>query len=205
MCHTNPVPSLKQCEKKLREIKLLKDKERLSNEEKDKVRKEVYYKDVIKQCYRKVLDVIPDEVQFIILSYLDINTRLNMLRLKYTPSFINTRLSLLENNPTTIKKLYSCFKYVRSILNTYLNKDGDTYKKIRCYIEESKYRQISLHTFTKAPNNNKNYYFDMLISIILCGIKNYTRMYKLTDNIDEITKREIEIKKLFIHFSTLPN
>jgi len=111
----------KQCEKKLREIYVLKQKKQHTKEETEKINREQYYKAQIKDVHVKYLDTLPDDIQFHILGFLDANTRLKYLRSKYTDKFIHNKLSLLPNNKATIKKLFSCIKYVTPIFLNYLH------------------------------------------------------------------------------------
>ena len=110
------IPSHKHCIKKLREIKELKKKKELNDEQREKIGKEKFYKDIIRTVYQHVLERIPDEVQQIILEYLDVNTRLKMLRLKYTPEFAKERLAgLLIGKPISqnvLTKLDSLANYL---------------------------------------------------------------------------------------------
>ena len=99
MSNKSVIPSHKHCIKKLREIKELKKKKELNDEQREKISKEKFYKDIIRTVYQQVLERIPDEVQQIILEYLDVNTRLKMLRLKYTPEFAKERLAGLLHRP----------------------------------------------------------------------------------------------------------
>lgn len=194
--------SQKQCEKKLKEINLLKKKDVLNREEKDKIEKEKYYKDLIRGK-KKFLEQLPDDVQNYILSFLDLNTRLGLLRVTRTPEQIVKKLSTLPNTKLTIKKLYSCVKYVKPILNTYLNKDGDIYKKVSYYVKDTAYHSTTWYDFTRPlPSHCKNLYFDLLVFIIMAGVKNYTKMYKQTTSAKEIQKNEKLMIKLFLRISS---
>ena len=194
--------SQKHCEKKLREIRALKQKQKHNSEELGKIQKEKYYEDTIKRLYRKVLDVLPDDVQQYILGFVDTNTRLKFLKTIYTPDFVNANLSSLCNNRVTIKKLFSCLKYVRRIFTEYFPKDGNIYREWGYYVEDCKYYPKNLEYFMqRPPRNNKRYYVDILISIIIICIKNYTRIYATNDN--DIHEREKDMIKLFSRIKSM--
>ena len=89
--------SKKKCEKKLREIQILKQNKNHNADELEKMNKENYYKKFLKQNYEKKLAVLPDEIQLYIMSFIDTNTRLNYLRSKYTPDFVDNKLSNAAN------------------------------------------------------------------------------------------------------------
>lgn len=184
------IPSQKQCEKKLREISALKQKPKNNTEELEKIQKEEYYKNIIKHHYRKVLSVIPDDVQQHIWGFVDVNTKLNFLRTIYTQEFINTKLSSLENNRINIKKLFSCLEYVKPIFNYYLDKDGHTYKRWGFFMEGYNKRYNVEYFMQKPPKSEKKYYINTIISLIDAGIKNYTRIYT-NNKIDEVIENNL--------------
>jgi hypothetical protein len=186
--------SQKHCEKKLREISILKQKPKHNKEELEKIQNEEYYKNIIKRVYRKILHVIPDDIQQYIWSFVDVNTKLNFLRTIYTPQYIDSKLSSIENSRLTIKKLFSCMKYVERIFTHYLNKDGDNYKKWGHYINNRKYYTTNVEYFMEGHINT-------LISIIKIGIKNYTRIYATRDK--DIHETEKDIIKLFISIKSI--
>jgi hypothetical protein len=195
--------SAKKWEKKLREIQTLKLKKNHSVEELDKISKENHYRKLLQQQIYggTVLSVLPDDLKIYVLEFVDVNTRVNLLRTKYTPNFIQNKLSLLPNDKLlTIKQLFSCVPYVQKILTTYLNKQGDAYRKIKYYVNDD------LQYFTE--------YFDrchgcsitvkpLLISIIITGVKHFTKMYKQTSDVGEIHDNEKNMIKLFARVSLL--
>ena len=195
--------SKKKCEKKLREIQILKQNKNHNADELEKMNKENYYKKFLKQNYEKKLAVLPDEIQLYIMSFIDTNTRLNYLRSKYTPDFVDNKLSLLPNDNLTITHLYSCIKYTKKILTTYLNKDGGNYKKIKYYIEDCKYYPKDLSYFMKKKKEDIRYNKNSLILIIITCVKHYTRMYNKIDNNNEIRENEKNMIKLFTILSLL--
>ena len=197
--------SKKKCEKKLREIQLLKQNKNKNHsaDELDKINKEIYYKQFLKQNYEKKLAVLPDDIQIYIMSFIDTNTRLNCLRSKYTPDFVDNKLSLLPNDNLTIKRLYSCIKYTKKILTTYLNKDGGNYKKIGYYIEDCEYYPKDLSYFMEEKKQDIRYNKKLLILIIITCVKHYTKMYNQIDNNNEICENEKNMIKLFTRLSLL--
>ena len=201
----NMSSSEKKLEKKLREIQTLKLKKNHSADEVEKIGKENHYKKLLhQQIYGgTILSVLPDDVKIYILEFVDVNTRLNLLRTKYTHDFIQSKLSLLPNDKLlTIKQLYSCVRYVKKILTNYLNKQGDAYKKIEYYIHDD------LQYFTKRFNRC---IIDgcgiivkrVLISMIITGVKHFTKMYKQTSDVREIHDNEKNMVKLFARVSLL--
>jgi len=172
--------SQKHCEKKLREIRALKQKQKNNADELEKIQKEEYYNNIIKRHYRKVLNIIPDDVQQHIWGFVDTNTKLNFLRTIYTPELIKSKLLSIEYNQVNIKKLFSCLKYAKPIFNYYLDKDGHIYKRWMCYMKDN-----VEYFMQKPPKSEKKYYTNIIISIIVAAVKNYTRIY--TNNRNDVT------------------
>ena len=201
------IPSHKHCIKKLREIKELKKKKELNDEQREKIGKEEFYKDIIRTVYQHVLERIPDEVQQIILEYLDVNTRLKMLRLKYTPEFAKERLAgLLIGKPISqnvLTKLDSLANYLMPILDKYLSKDGDVYKRLginaRLFISHS----LILTSKRWLLDGNKMESYKAYVEVITTGIRHYSQMYKKETDPDEIRTNEINIMKLFATLSMI--
>lgn len=207
MSNKSVIPSHKHCIKKLREIKELKKKKELNDEQREKISKEKFYKDIIRTVYQQVLERIPDEVQQIILEYLDVNTRLKMLRLKYTPEFAKERLAgLLIGKPISknvLTKLDSLAKYLMPILDKYLSKDGDVYKRLgfnaRMFIDYS----VTLNSERWLLDGNKMESYKGYVEVITTGIRHYSQMYKKETDPAEIRKNEINIMKLFATVSMI--
>jgi len=201
------IPSHKHCIKKLREIKELKKKKELNDEQREKISKEKFYKDIIRTVYQRVLERIPDEVQQIILEYLDVNTRLKMLRLKYTPDFAKERLAgLLIGKPIShnvLTKLDSLANYLMPILDKYLSKGGDVYKRLginaRLFISHG----LILKGKRWLLDGNKMEIYKAYVEVITTGIRHYSQMYKKETDPDEIRTNEINIMKLFATLSMI--
>ena len=193
--------SVKKWEKKLREIQALKQKKNHSVEELDKISKENHYRKLLQQQIYggTVLSVLPDDLKIYVLEFVDVNTRLNLLRTKYTPDFIQNKLSLLPNDKLlTIKQLFSCVRYVKKILTSYLNKQGESYRKIKYYINDN------LQYFTKYFDESRGFVMSrLLISMIITGVKHFTNIYKQTSDVGEIHDNEKNMIKLFARVSLL--
>jgi hypothetical protein len=190
-------PSQKYCEKKLREIRVLKQKQKHNKEEFEKIQKEEYYENMMNRFYRKRLHVLPDDVQQYIWDLVDINTKLNLFRTIYTPDYITSKFKTMEHDPLTIKQLFSCMKYVKRVFTHYLKKNGAIYQDLQFHLPFRSSYPTTVEYFMQAPPaHNKRYYIDILISIIIVAIKNYTKMYATGDKY--IHETEKDIMKLFV-------
>jgi hypothetical protein len=192
------VPSQKSCFKKLRQIRILKTKKNLSQEELDKIQSETYYRDIIKNVYQTLLNCLPDEVQNIIWEYVDPNTRIACLKRKYPCDMIKTKLNALPKERSTIRKLFMCKEVIKPILKKYLKKDGDIYKSINRYIEFT-VRECS----STLPNHCKYLYYEKLIYMIMAALQNYSKMYKTETNSAVIFENEKTMLKLYSYISIM--
>ena len=103
------IPSKKKCQKMLRQICNLKQKENLTNEEIVKVEKYRYYWDIYNNNYTKAL---PYELQNIILSFIDPNTRMMILKATYykkIKSIINNDITI--TNIALLSSIYNIIIY----------------------------------------------------------------------------------------------
>jgi hypothetical protein len=135
------------------------------------------------------------------MEYLDTNTRLNLLRKKYTIEFIKNKLSYLPSKEvSSIKKLYLCFKYIENILVKYLDKNSDIYNRIRFYIDYKHIKPIINYQYFLENDGSNDWWFSkkILIELILIGIKHFSKMYKRTNNATEINENEKSMIKMFI-------
>jgi len=197
--------SAKKWEKKLREIQTLKLKKNHSMEEVEKISKENHYRKLLQQQIYggTVLSVLPDDLKIYVLEFVDVNTRLNLLRTKYTPDFIQNKLSLLPNDKLlTIKQLFSCVPYVQKILTTYFNKQRDVYKKIQYYVNDD-LQYFTEYFYRCSIDGNGIIVKRLLISMIITGVKHFTKMYKQTSDAREIHDNEKNMIKLFARVSLL--
>jgi oligoribonuclease NrnB/cAMP/cGMP phosphodiesterase (DHH superfamily) len=183
-----------KCDKKQKTHKRKDDLEKIQQEKR-------WMKPTNEDPNRKLLDILPDDIQKYIWGFVDTNTRLNFLRTIYTPDFVSNKLSQLSINRHTAKCLHSCIKYVKNTFNNYLNKDGEIYKNFIGYVGYNNTPdRYNMRFFTKSPSVYSN---KRLIAIIIAGIKNYTRMYKQTKNAKDIQANETDILKLYARISSL--
>jgi len=199
LSYSSSLPSLKKCEKKLKKIYKLKQKSHLNAEELEKIKLEKYYKNIMNKAYLKLLEKIPDDVQLVILSYLDPNTRLNNLKIVYNADFINKKLIKLPKSEYNMRKLFAVFQYLKDLMHKYLDNTGDIYKKYRYYISNDYGLGYTLkQLISKDCTFLRDYHHNKLIEIILSGIKHFSKMYKQTSCVNEIYENEKKIIKMYL-------
>jgi hypothetical protein len=182
--------------KKLREIETLKKKQNLTPDELSKIEKYTEYKKIIsKNNGSSLLESIPDDIKQLILSYLPLNTRLNILRQKYPIELLTKRLSEIPKNIKMFDKFYHLVTLLEPILSEFYKKNMTDfyYTDIFCgcltnfeYTLRMIKNQSNRYYYYKrveaqrdiSKGRNVDYYFDHFINIIIYTLKNYTRMYK---------------------------
>ena len=154
------------------------------------------------------LDGLPDDIQFYILEFVDINVRVNYLRKIYTHKFVKYKLSLLPKNELTIKRLFSCVQYIKCVFTQYLSKGGAIYQQFGDYVDDKRFYNLDnkcthLSYYLQSPHpNSLNFYSNLLISIIVAGIKNYSKMYEYTQDIKKIQENNTKLLKLFARLAS---
>jgi hypothetical protein len=187
----------KSC-KKLREIERLKCLSSLSHEEEEKLKKEYAYRDEVTRMRKRTINDLPEDVEFIIMSYLPPNLRLILLKQKYSHKFLAHKLYNAPKEFSTLQMLHSLVCKCKDILKKYLDKSGDIYKNIVWYIDAR--RKDIVKTL---PKHCEFLYYEKLSYIIMAAIQNYSKMYKKTTDTNEHFKVEKQILGLYVHIVNL--
>ena len=164
----------------------------MTNEEIIKVEKYRYYWDVYNNNYTKAL---PYELQNIILSFIDPNTRMKILKAIYYKKI----KSLIANDITTntpVSQLYGILKHILAFRKCGIFGNGqlravDTIGAPSFNEFRSEYKRYPYYVVT---------YFRGALSYIL---KNYTTIYKTIENKKKLSTLEIHMKKLYLHILRL--
>ena len=152
--------------------------ESLNTEENDKLALESYYKDIIRTKHEKVLERLPDVIQELILSFVDVKTRLRILRAKYPRSHIMKQIMALPNTHATIDHLIQLTKYVSPILKQVLDHEGYLYQTSYLYTDDL--RERILHFLGIHFDGYSRYYTELLTYTIDVALKHYTKMYTIS-------------------------
>ena len=159
-----PTLSYKKSTKKLREIESLKKKQNLTPEESAKIQKESYYKNTVHELTKKQFHDLPDDVLYIIMSFLPYNTRLSILKQKYPIKNIISKLEKIPHDNTSLmKKLHKCATMAFDLNLHYYH---DNTIMLFMYMHKSPYPNYDSH-------NKCNF-----IRMIFACCKNYTQIYK---------------------------
>jgi len=184
--------------KKLREIERLKRLSSLSHEEEEKLKKESFYKDAICKLRKKTINDLPEDVEFIIMSYLPPKLRLMLLKQKYSHKFLAHKLHNAPKDFSTLQRLHSLVGQCKDVLKKYLDRQGDIYKNANWYIDLSQKDLMK-----PLPKHCEFLYYEKLSYIIMAAIQNYSKMYKKTEDTNEHFKVEKQILGLYVHVINL--
>ena len=183
-------PSLRKCRKMLKQICNLKKKEDLTNEEILKVEKYRYYWDIYNNNYTEAL---PYELQNIILSFIDPNTRMMILKATYYKKI----KSIINNDITTnstSSQLYGILKHVKAFQKYGVFGNGQM---------PNYHLAASFNEFRGEYKRYPYYVIGYFKSVLPYILKNYTTMYKTIENKKKLSTLEIHMKKLYLHILRL--
>ena len=170
----------------------------LSHEEEEKLKKEDAYRDQVTRMRKKTINDLPEDIEFIIMSYLPPNLRLVLLKQKYSYKFLANKLHSMPKEHSTLQRLHSLVGQCKGILKKYLDKSGDIYKNVVWYIDAR--RKDIVKTL---PKHCEFLYYEKLSYIIMAAIQNYTKMYKKTNDINEHFTVEKQILGLYVRVVNL--
>jgi hypothetical protein len=199
------IPSQKVFENNLIGTQNLKQKfekgekgEKMTLEEKGE--KEEYFKNIMKKNYKQILEVIPDDIQQIILSFLDINTRLNFIKSKYPSDIFSNKLSKLPRTLQTLRILFKAMKYMEFILLNYYKENE--YNEFGFYLNDEPF-WLKIIKSQSSYYVNLNYYIDILTKMIVVSMNHYKKMYKKTRSAKQIEINEKNMLKLYLFVLSL--
>ena len=175
----------------LKQICNLKKKEDLTNEEILKVEKYRYYWDIFNNNYTKAL---PYELQNIILSFIDPNTRMQILKATYYKKI----KFIIDNNITTNtprSQLYGILKHIMTFQKNGIFKYGT--------FRAGESVGASFNEFRGEYKRYPYYVIGYFKSVLPYILKNYTTMYKTIENKKKLSTLEIHMKKLYLHILRL--
>jgi hypothetical protein len=181
--------------KKLREIDRLKCLSSLSHEEEEKLKREGAYRDEFARITKRTIKDLPEDVEFIIISYLSPNLRLILLKQKYSYKFLEDKLYSMPKCSSTLSILYTLVCKCKHILKKYLDRSGDIYKNMIWYIDMSR-KDLSQKQYHFV-------YYEKLTYIIMSAIQTYSKIYKKTNDTNEHFKVEKQILGIYVRIVNL--
>lgn len=188
--------------KKLKEIGKLKQKNEVTMEESEKIKKEIEYKKIVGTFVEPVnrsfiMNQLPDDVLFIILSFIPCNMRLQFLKLKYHDYFKEKLESLQYTQLIQCFKLKRIEKFIRQLsLQANVAKDIYSVNKKTCWPYYTGISNVSVCIC--------DYEFNFIMDVC----KNYTKIYtgsggKNCKSAADIKKCETIVFQLYLKMAVL--
>ena len=174
-CSYNSQTLKKSC-KKLREIELLKQKSVLNEEEKEKVSKELFYKDMVRWNKALTFDDLPEEIVNTIVTFLPPHTRIALLKRKYNKKCIKQLLEKMPYTLPTLIDLWPCAAISREIAKTVFPRDSDLHALLSVTLQNV----IDFRCEYKKEKKYPYYYKAEFEKLIVTVLEHYTRVYKET-------------------------
>ena len=144
----------------------------------------------------RTLERLPDEVQNIVLSFLDAHTRLRCIREKYPISVLENKLYRFPKSMHTMLRLPKWIKHVETIVKKFVCVISEDYRRSSWYIDLCNAPAANLYEYEKNQSY-KEYYSEKFIYMIVVGLKNYTNMYNQTDDPETHYAVEKSMLKLY--------
>jgi len=163
--------------KKLREISKLKQQKTISSEELEKIKKESEYKNLVGEYVappfierNNIMNILPDDVLFIILSYIPKNVRLIFLKPFHNKMFVN-KSALIQIHEKKILKNVHILRKIAILADNVkrIYSPGDDGQKIRRNIKNDVSKNDALNFYY--------YYTKSYYELINDVCKNYTVIY----------------------------
>jgi len=190
------IPSLTKCKRALRQICNLKKRKNLTNDELIKVEKYRYYWDIYNSNYTRAL---PYELQNIILSFIDPNTRMKILKALYYKK-IKSKVNDITTNATA-SELYGIYKHIATFRSYGILPEIEisAFEGGLCHLIDSQNFNSFRHQYRVTPY----YVVGHIKTMLQYQLKYYTNIHKIIENKDIIYTLEIGMKSLYLRILRL--
>ena len=181
--------------KKMREISRLKQKKTISIDESEKIKKETEYKKIVGAYvaptidHTTIMNKLPDDVLFIILSYLPFNIRLTCLKPLYNKYFVNN--TAFVNTSELIKMHHKIEPHNVNILRKIAIYSVNV-KNIYSPDEDKDFIAMNIKDDIGKKDAKKYYYYYIhkYCNMIVDVCKKYTAIY---NSLKKYTAKEVAI------------
>jgi hypothetical protein len=201
----------KKALKKIREIEQLKQKSIVTDEEREKIGKEKYYRKIIKEKNKITMDDLPEEILYCIMSYLPFGARLSFLRKKYEDDFVIKKLENTNMNANKVKVIFT----LSQMFDKFVNDISRTKSEIPNYLiwlksYQEKVFEGTLSNVNKSPIKSLGYselwwVKKLCTNILQYVIKHQTKIYTYNSHgtkKEKICIREYE-EQIFSVYKTI--
>jgi hypothetical protein len=151
-----------------------------------------------REKYQKSFDDLPEDMLNIILEYLPIKKRLEILKLKYSKKYIKTKLQTLSDTTRALDKLWLISENYKYLLRKIYEPNSPILYTIPLHASTFRYKS------KKYKNQHtSSEYKEMFIQLISTITDNYTKFYSKNENIKKTNKFEKQVFKLFANVALI--
>jgi len=133
---------------------------------------------------------LPQDIWYIVLSYLSPNERLAILKYKYPWDKVKNKLMNMPKKEENLYRLSTCVDLVRPIIVQFFDRSGDIRKRINYWLFDNK-EKVKEHGFDFCLKN--------FVDVIISAIRHYVRMYKETQFAFALDRYEKVMIKVYAH------
>lgn len=139
-------------------------------------------------------DDLPEDMLYIILDFLPYNTRVAILKNKYSKYFIKSKLGKVPKTMKGMSQIWKCAEIAKDLLESVIEDHSGIFQNFSTYSVEHFKRE-------KEAEFYSNYYRDNFTKIILAAIHHYSKIYKFSyyTNNKVIEHIEKTILNIFAH------
>lgn len=156
-------------------------------------------KEIVREKRRAIdFNDLPEDTINQILAFLSANTRLAILKHKYSRSFVKCKLQRMPETNEELLKMWNCAVIANNLLKSVLNDDSDIFQKISSY-------SVRFFKREENPKLYSRYYKENFTEIILTAIRHYSRIYKFGHYTSKKVIEHIEqtMLNIFAHLSAI--
>jgi hypothetical protein len=143
-------------------------------------------------------DNLPEDMLYIILDFLPYNTRVAILKNKYSKYYIKSKLEKITKTVKGINQIWKCAEIAGGLLENLLECQSGIFNNFSIYSVQGFKKENRKELYTM-------YYGENLTKIILAAIHHYSKIYKFGHYTNKKVIEYIEkvVLKIFAHLSVM--
>lgn len=151
-----------------------------------------------REKYQKSFDDLPEDMLNIILEFLPIKKRLEILKFKYSKKYIKAKLQMLSDTTCDLDKLWLISENYKYLLRKIYEQNSPILYTAPLHGSTFRYKSKKYKNQHTASE-----YKDMFIQLISTITDNYTKFYSKNENIKKTNKFEKQVFKLFANVALI--
>ena len=141
---------------------------------------------------------LPEDIIYIILGFLSYNTRVAILKNKYSKYYIKNKIEKITKTMKGMSQIWKCAEIAKDLLESVIEDHSGIFQNFSTYSVEhfKKEKEVELYS---------TYYRDNFTKIILSAIHHYSKIYKFSYYANKTVIEYIEkvVLKIFAHLSVM--